>query len=144
MATDALGQEYLVRILADLKCSSSSPCTGGKTFEFTLDGYVNPFSTKSINGLVISTSTTKQSSLTDTNYEIINVRDQEIGTDITFSAYTPGDITINSLIRTVTSVDAPTNVQFDIKITNRLEKGGYIKIKIPTTQLRLSGGLVQF
>jgi hypothetical protein len=142
--TDTLGQEYLVRVIADLKCSASTPCTGGKTYEFSLDGYLNPFNTKAKDGLFISTSTTRQTSLTDTNYEIINVLDQVIGSAVTFLPYVPGTLTVNSLLRTVAAVDASTTLQFDLKLMNRLEKGGYVNVKIPTSQALLGSGLVQY
>ena len=109
-----------------------------------MDGYLNPFNTKPKDGLFISTSTTRQASLTDTNYEIINVLDQVIGSAVTFLPYVPGTLTMNSLLRSVAAVDASTTLQFDLKLMNRLEKGGYVNVKIPTSQALLGSGLIQY
>ena len=108
-----------------------------------MDGYLNPFNTKAKDGLFISTSTTRQTSLTDTNYEIINVLDQVIGSAVTFLPYVPGTLTVNSLLRTVATVDASTILQFDLKLMNRFEKGGFVNVKIPASQALLGPGLIQ-
>jgi hypothetical protein len=107
-----------------------------------MDGYLNPFNTKAKDGLFISTSTTRQTSLTDTNYKIINVLDQVIGNTVTLLPYVPGTLTVNSLLRTVATVDASTTLQFDLKLINRLEKGGYVNVKIPSSQSLLGSGLI--
>lgn len=122
-----------------MKCGTLYTCSGGKTYVLTLDSVINPYSTKPFTGSIISTSTIKGPLST---YEIMNVLDQIIGTDLTTTqipAYTAGTLTVNSIIRSVTSVDAETKITIDMTLTNRIEKNAIIEVQIPFSQFLANG-----
>ena len=124
---------YITKVAADLKCGTLYTCSGGKTYELVMSGAVNQFNTGSNDGQIISTVTTSGSGST---YEIKNALDQIIGTDITSTQlppYTAATLVSNSLIRTMTSVDSSTAIQFDITLTTRLETKGFIWVYVPNT-----------
>ncbi|CDW89223.1 UNKNOWN [Stylonychia lemnae] len=134
---------YISRIVASLQCGTLS-CGGAQTYEFSIIGYSNPFSTKPRDGQIISTSTSTGSGATA---EIKNVLDQVIGTDILktqLSDFTAGTITVTSLIRTVLNVDATTNMQFSLTFPTKLEKSGIIQVSVPSTQFVPNGDNFQY
>ncbi len=45
---------------------------------------------------------------------------------VIFNAYSPGLVTINSITRSVRTVDAEVTITFDLTLATRLEKTGYI------------------
>lgn len=123
---------YISRLTANLQCATIS-CSGSAILEFTFTGYLNQFNTQPRAGSFISTSTTTGSGST---YEIKNVLDQQLGTDIPLTQlpnFTPGAITVTSLVRTVLYADANTVVQYSLTLPTRTQKSALIQIAVPST-----------
>jgi len=131
--TDPYGMgNYVSKLYGSLNCGTLI-CTGGSNFTFTVTGYYNDYNTEPRTGDIITVYT---SSGTGSTSQILNSLDGVLGSTIPTTMlpnFTPDTIVVNSLVRTVLNVGAPTSIQFNITMPTRLEKGGYIQVSVPST-----------
>lgn len=75
------------------------------------------------------------------NNDVLDIVIEDDETDL--QTLTPGSAT-GTVVRSVTSADADTELEIEITLTNRIEAGAYIRVKVPLEQFQLSGSSIQY
>ena len=77
--TDSLGLKYIKEIYAVISSCSVLACTGGTSYNLTIDSVINPLNNKILQGSTISVATMQLTSGSTTLFEVVNSMDLTIG-----------------------------------------------------------------